>query len=194
MVIQQVINSVFNSCSYVITGKHRSWLVDCGDVDRLLPLIDGELSGVLLTHAHFDHIYGLNGLLSAFPDAPVYTNQYGREGLLNDKINLSRYHEAPFVFNYPGNIRVIDDGALVGLFGSVEAQAVFTPGHSPDCVTWIVNDAVFTGDSYIPGVKTVTILPHADKELAARSEKLILDLLDNCTVYPGHPITEEQKL
>lgn len=189
MVVQQVINSIFNSCSYVITGEHRSWLVDCGDVDKLVPLIDGDLCGVLLTHAHFDHIYGLNSLLDAFPAAPVYTNQDGLKGLLNDKENLSRYHEAPFVLDHPGNIHVIDDNAVIPMFDHVEAHAVFTPGHCPSCVTWVVGHAVFTGDSYIPGVKTVTILPHADKALAAQSQNHIRDLLvDGRTVYPGHPV------
>lgn len=192
MIIRQVINSVFNSCSYVVTQGHCSWLVDCGDVDRILPLIDGRLSGVLLTHTHFDHIYGLNHLLSVFPEVPIYTNEHGYVGLLSDKMNLSRYHENPFVLDNPGNIRVIEDGNEIGLFDDVNAQAVFTPGHSPSCVTWVVRDAVFTGDSYIPGVKTVTIFPHADKALVYQSEALILDLLEHRTIYPGHSTTEEQ--
>lgn len=192
MIIRQVTNSVFNSCSYVVTQGHRSWLVDCGDVDWILPLIDGPLCGVLLTHTHFDHIYGLNQLLSVFPNVPIYTNMYGMEGLLSDKMNLSRYHEDPFVLDNPDNIHVIEDGAELSLFDQVKAHAVFTPGHSPSCVTWVIDDAVFTGDSLIPGVKTVTIFPHADKALVAHSEALIRDLLEQRAIYPGHSIIEEQ--
>ena len=192
MIIRQVINSVFSSCSYVVTQEHRSWLVDCGDVDRILPLIDGRLCGVLLTHTHFDHIYGLNHLLSVFPRVPIYTNQQGYEGLLSDKMNLSRYHEEPFVLDNPGNIQVVVDGTDLSIFDKITAHAVFTPGHSPSCVTWVVDDAVFTGDSYIPGVKTVTIFPHADKSLVAQSEAKIIDLLEHRMIYPGHAIIEEQ--
>ena len=82
----------------------------------------------------------------------------------------------------------------VGMFDEVTAQAVFTPGHSPSCVTWVVDDTVFTGDSYIPGIKTVTIFPHADKALVYQSEALILDLLKHRTIYPGHSITEEEQI
>ena len=192
MIIRQVINSVISSCSYVVTQEHRSWLVDCGDVDRILPLIDGRLCGVLLTHTHFDHIYGLNHLLSVFPRVPIYTNQQGYEGLLSDKMNLSRYHEEPFVLDNPGNIQVVVDGTDLSIFDKITAHAVFTPGHSPSCVTWVVDDAVFTGDSYIPGVKTVTIFPHADKSLVAQSEAKIIDLLEHRMIYPGHAIIEEQ--
>ncbi len=68
----------------------------------------------------------------------------------------------------------------------MKVHAVFTPGHSPCCVTWVLDDMMFTGDSYIPGVKTVTNLPHCDKKQAACSEILIKKLAEHRTVYPGH--------
>ncbi len=191
MVIHRVVNTVFTSCSYIIAQDHRSWLVDCGDVDQLLPHIDGRLCGVLLTHSHFDHIYGLNHLLSVFPGVPIFTNEVGREGLLSDKINLSRYHEEPFVLDVPENIQVVEDGTAINLFEDVNARAVYTPGHSPSCVTWVLDDAVFSGDSYIPGIKTVTLFPHADKGLAAQSEARIIDLMKHRTIYPGHVLMEQ---
>ena len=75
MIIRQVVNTIFKSCSYVVSQDNIVWLVDCGEVDSILPLIDGRLAGVLLTHAHFDHIYGLNTLLELFPDVPILTNE-----------------------------------------------------------------------------------------------------------------------
>ena len=186
MIIRQVVNTIFRSCSYVLSNGHRSWMVDCGDVDRILPHIDGELDGVILTHAHFDHIYGLNTLLSLFPDVKVYTNQAGLEGLTSDRINLSKYYGDPFIFDKPELVQLVDDGMLINLFGDVNAKAIFTPGHSPDCITWLVNDVLFTGDCYIPNVKTVTNMPHSDKFLAAQSEAIIHQLAEQRTIYPGH--------
>ena len=170
-----------------MTHRGASWLVDCGDVDKILPLIDGKLSGVLLTHAHFDHIYGLNVLASLFPSVPVYTNRAGLDELCSDKLNFSKYHGEPFVLEDTGNVRLVDDGDKLDLFDDgIEAQAIFTLGHSPSCVTWVVDDLLFTGDSYIPGVKTVTNLPHADKQQAAESEALIHQFATCRTVYAGH--------
>ena len=186
MEVRQVVNSVFRSCSYVLVHDGSSWLVDCGDVDRILPLIDGRLRGVLLTHAHFDHIYGLNVLEALFPSLPIYTNQFGQDELLNDKLNFSRYYGDPFVLDFPEIVTLIDDGEAVTLFDGIEARAVYTPGHSPSCVTWQVEDMLFTGDSFIPGVKTVTNVPHSDKEQAAASEGLIHELADQRVVYAGH--------
>lgn len=186
MRIRQVVNSVFNSCTYVLSQGGETWLVDCGDLDSLLPLIDGNLRGVLITHSHFDHIYGLNHLLTLFPDVTIVTNESGREGLLSDKLNFSRYHEDPFILDSPENVKVVKDDDVVPLFDGVSAKAVFTPGHSPSCVTWIVDDLIFTGDSYIPGVKTVTLFPHSSKEQAAQSEALIRRLAESCRICPGH--------
>lgn len=184
--ITPIVNTIFNSCSYVIVSGGKTWLVDCGDVDRILPLIHDGLSGVLLTHAHFDHIYGLNLLLTMYPDVTVYTNEAGLEGLSSDKLNFSRYHEEPFIFDFPHNVSLVDDGQMLDLSDVLKAKAVYTPGHGPDCVTWVIGDAVFSGDSLIPGVKTVTNLPLSDKALAAQSESLIRDLAVNRTIYPGH--------
>lgn len=189
--ISQVINSIFRSCTYLLSRDGCTWLVDCGDVDSILPLIEGRLKGVLLTHAHFDHIYGLNHLLALFPDISIYTNLAGLEGLKNDKYNFSRYHEDPFVIDTPANVKITDDGEFVSLFDGVKAQGIYTPGHSPCCVTWMVDEALFTGDSYIPGVKTVTNFPHSNKEMARQSEDIIKNLALNHIVYPGHaPLVE----
>ncbi len=191
MTIHQIVNSIFNSCSYVLTQDKQSWLVDCGDVDQILPLIDGKLQGVLLTHAHFDHIYGLNNLESLFPGVPVYTVMAGLNGLMSDKLNFSRYYGEPFIFDSPDNIKLVNDGECISLFDGVEIKAVATPGHSPGCVTWLTSNAIFTGDSYIPGVKTVANLPHSDKDLALKNEALIRQMVENRSIYPGHAASNE---
>lgn len=180
-------NTVFNSCSYVLAQDGASWVVDCGDVEQILPFIEGQLRGVMLTHSHFDHIYGLNDLLALFPHTPVLTNAAGRDGLLSDKLNFSRYHETPFTLDTPEDIRLVDDQECFELFNGVSAQAIYTPGHSPCSVTWKIDDALFTGDSFIPGVKTVTNFPHSDRQLAGESRERILRLAESCQVYPGHP-------
>ena len=173
------INSIFTSITYRLSNI----LIDAGD------RWDGfhNVTAVLLTHAHFDHIYGLNDVLSANPMAKVYTNSVGREMLLNAKKNLSAYHEMPFVFKHPEAIIVVEDGQQIRC-GEVLAKAVFTPGHNPSCITWVVGDCVFSGDSLIPGIKTVTNLPKSDKTAAAASEELIRNLMSDRHLFPGHSV------
>ena len=81
-----IVNRIFNSITYILpTGNEKDcWLVDCGDVEKVIEK-GWNVKGVLLTHAHCDHIYGLNKLMEAFPEALVYTNAEGKEGLMNPR-------------------------------------------------------------------------------------------------------------
>lgn len=171
-------NSVFHSLSYRI----GQILIDPGDEWEGFENVEA----VLLTHAHFDHIYGLDKVLELNPNAKVYTNDVGRDMLLNAQKNLSRYHESDFVFDHPSQIVIVNDGDEIQLEDSHVAKAVFTSGHNPSCITWIIDDAIFTGDSFIPGVKTVTNLPKGNKAQAIESEQLILKLSEGKIIYPGH--------
>ena len=184
--INRIHNSIFTSCTWVLDGR---WLVDSGDVEPLLPLLDGEnLRGVLLTHGHFDHIYGLNEQCKRFPDVRVYCSEWARRQLLDAKLNISFYHETPFVFDYSERIVVVQDGDTVDLGEGNVVTAVATPGHTPGCITWMTDEALFTGDAYIPGVRVVTNLPYGDKLRAASSVEKILSLADGRTICPGHDV------
>ena len=149
---------------------------------------------VLLTHAHFDHIYGLNQLLQLFPDVLVYTNECGKETLLDSRKNMSLYHETPFVFKYPDNIWIVNDGDVIELSEGLKAKVVSTPGHHPSCLTYIIGDTIFTGDSYIPGIKVVTNLPKGNKKQAQESIDKILAMSEGRTIYPGHYVEETKNI
>ena len=196
MINARIINSFFHSFTYILVedGKNYVWLVDCGDLEPLLPLLEGKkLKGVLLTHAHFDHIYGLNKLVKHFPDTLVYTNECGKETLLDARKNMSLYHETPFVFEFPENIRIVNDGDEVELSDGLKAKVMATPGHHPSCLTYIIDDTIFTGDSYMPGIKVVTNLPKGNKKQAQESIDKILAMSEGRTICPGHYIEDENK-
>lgn len=188
-----VVNSLFNSCTYLVhrAGASQCVIVDCGDTLPIVSYLKQKnlsIAAILLTHAHFDHIYGLNELLGMYPEASVHTNEFGAEMLLNPKKNLSYFHESPFEFLYPHNIRIVNDGEQYECAENIMVKTVFTPGHNPSCITWIIDDMVFTGDSYIPGVKTVTNLPGGNKVHAMQSEELIMKLVYGKCILPGHHV------
>lgn len=74
------------------------WLVDCGDVAPIVDMLSSlgddtsMIKGVLLTHVHYDHIYGLPRLTEMFPSLRVYTNEYGKKALTDIRLNYSKYH------------------------------------------------------------------------------------------------------
>ncbi len=178
------LNSIFTSLTYSVGCEDVRIIIDPGDEWENFQ----NISSVLLTHAHFDHVYGLNELSRINPDIKVYTNDVGREMLFDAKKNLSRYHETPFVFSHPSRIVVVNDGDEIEIGESLKAKAFFTPGHNPSCITWQIGDALFTGDSYIPGIKTVTNLPGGNKHQDEESIALIKKLAIGRTIYPGHKV------
>ena len=195
MTVSHIVNSVFTSRTYILTqeGSSSVWLVDCGDVPPIVDMLSslgGDTSmikGVLLTHVHYDHIYGLPRLTEKFPSLRVYTNEYGKNALTDIRLNYSKYHNDPIVYESE-NVVTCEEGSVIELFDGVQAKVCHTPGHNPSCLTYEVGDYLFTGDAYIPGIKVVTTFKGGDKVKAAESVERILRLAEGKTVCAGHEV------
>ena len=185
----QIVNEVFSSNTYVVFDEDYNycWLVDIGDFLKVTDVIPSgiEIRGVFLTHSHFDHIYGANDLYVNHPDCRVFTVEYGKVALYDDKKNFSKYHDASFVYDGT-DIVVLKDKDSVELYPGVKLTAYETPGHCPSCLTFVTGEHVFSGDAYIPGVKVVTKLPKGHKVQAQESVKKILELSKGKMIFPGH--------
>ena len=192
--VEYVTNQFFNSRTYVLSAESSDevWLVDCGDVEQALEsLAKGKLvKGVLITHTHADHIYGINHLLELFPEAAVYTNHFGQSALDDSRLNITRYHnEVPdLVITKRENVRIVNEGETITLFKGVAAEVFSTVGHDASSLTYQVESYLFTGDSYIPGVPVVARFPKSNKKQAAASEARIQSLAEGLIVCPGHTI------
>lgn len=191
--IHDITNTIFTSKTYILSkaGEDKAWLVDIGDIEPVLAYLDEHhlyVEGIFLTHAHFDHIYGLEALVEHFPKCKVIVCEYAKQALASDKLNMSRYHGTPIIFESE-NVQVVHEGESMRLFDG-EPEMVFyeTPGHNPGCLTMVLGDKIFTGDAYIPGVGANTRLPRADKELAKISLEKILKLAEGKTILSGHQI------
>lgn len=189
--IYDITNSIFTSKTYILYKEEegKAWLVDIGDIDPVLDfLAQHKLSveGVFLTHAHFDHIYGLKSLVEAFPSCKVYVTEYSKQALASDKLNMSRYNETPFTYT-GDNVVVVKEGETMSLFDDEPPMEFYeTPGHNPGCLTMVLDDLIFTGDAYIPGIGANTQLPHSDKALAKQSMERILQLAEGKRILSGH--------
>lgn len=189
--IHDITNTIFTSKTYILSkeGCDKAWLVDIGDMEPALEYLNVNhlvVEGILLTHAHFDHIYGLESLVEYFPNCKVYVTEYAKQALASDKLNMSRYHGDRINYD-KDNVVVVHEGESMTLFED-EPQIVFyeTPGHNPGCLTMVMGNIIFTGDAYIPGVGANTRLPRANKEQAKESLERILRLTEGKTVFSGH--------
>lgn len=195
--VEYITNTVFSSRTYILTDVNQrcAWLIDCGDIEDVFDILPQETTilGVLLTHVHFDHIYGLNKLMEKMPNCMIFTNGFGQKSLTDPKLNFSRYHTdvEDFIFEHPEKVVVVGEGEKIELFEGVYADVYFTPGHDESCLCYEVEENLFTGDAYIPGVKTVTTFPHSCKKKALESELRISSMARGMKVWPGHTITDE---
>jgi len=190
LLIDSIVNSVFCSMTWLLSDNesNKVWLVDCGDIEPLLSKLGKrEIAGVLLTHAHYDHFYGIPDVLNLFPNCIVFTNDAGKEALANSKYNMSLYQEHPMTVE-GANIKICKEGDRLPLFYDVIAEVFETPGHHPSCLTYLVDDYCFSGDAYIPGIKVVTTLPQGDKKEAIKSQSRIIELSEGKTILSGHKI------
>lgn len=192
--IKEIVNSIFTSKTYILfcEGEDKAWLVDIGDVEPVVTFLEEKgltVEGVFLTHAHFDHIYGLPELIESFPDCKIYTNESGRETLADARLNMSLYHEKPMTFEGP-QVQICGEGDDVPIFQDIIAKIYETPGHHPSCLTIEVKNYMFTGDAYIPGVEVVTNLPKGNKKLAKESIVRILKMAQDKQICPGHKVNE----
>lgn len=189
--IHDITNTIFTSKTYILSkdGCDKAWLVDIGDVEPVLEYLNAKhlaVEGILLTHAHFDHIYGLEALVERFPECKVYVTESAKQALASDKLNMSRYHGDRINYD-KDNVVVVHEGESLTLFED-EPQMVFyeTPGHNPGCLTMVMGNIIFTGDAYIPGVGANTRLPRANKEQAKESLERISKLAEGKIVLSGH--------
>lgn len=191
--VKQIVNSIFTSKTYILfcEGEDKAWIVDIGDIEPVVEFLQVKkliVEGMFLTHGHFDHIYGLPSLLEHYPNCEVYTTEFGKKSLASDKLNMSRYHDTPIIYE-GDNVTVVHEGDSMRLFDGEPLMEFFeTPGHNPGCLTMVLGDMIFTGDAYIPGVGANTQLPHANKEQAQHSLERILKLAKGKRILSGHQV------
>lgn len=189
--IQQFILESYNSNTFLITNtiqNNACYLIDVGNSNAVLKVLekDQKIKAIFLTHAHYDHIGGIEEIMNRFPDCIIYCHAYTKESLANCKMNLSFYHKTPVVFS-GDNVVVITENQSIAIFNDVAIEVIATPGHNSGCLSFkLVND-FFTGDALIPGRKIVSKLKSGNKIEALNSIRKLKDItLPHGVVYPGH--------
>lgn len=194
--VTTIVNEILRSCTYVLSkkGKDGVFLIDCGDSQQIFDYVKShrkKVSGVLLTHCHYDHIYGLKDLLAKYPTIQVFASDITFKGLEDINLNMSYlYTDDDFIvpLSVPQKMLVKYDVCFSILCEHV--QCIFTPGHHIDCTTYIINDKIFTGDSYNPNAPVYTKWQNSNMQDAQRSEMMIRQLIAErkLAVFPGHKI------
>lgn len=179
-------NKLLHSSTYLF----GNFIIDCGDGDVILKIAEEQgivIRGILLTHCHFDHIYGLPKILEHFPNAKIYCSNMTHKGLKEEAMNLSYImSDFSFPFIYDDNIVELTEG--IHLIEGLEVEMIVCNGHSNDCQAYIIDGNLFTGDAYIPFAKVFSKWPTSNKQQALESEQKLRHIADgrNLIIRPGH--------
>ena|SRR5437868_7683838 len=166
------------------------WIVDPGmDPGAVIRRVREQglkPQAILLTHAHIDHIAGVDSVLRAFPGIPVYVHEAERAWLSDPLLNLSALSGMQITCHGPD--RVFADNQTVALEG-MKWTVLHTPGHSPGGITLYHADSktAIVGDALFAGSIGRTDFPGSDFNTLERAIRTRLYTLpDATTIYPGH--------
>ena len=161
---------------------------DDGEKELTEFLADNGLvpEAILLTHGHFDHVWGVERLLKLFP-VPVYMHPADR-GLLADGASAFRGMSAFKSLCHHFPTEDLADGQVLHL-SCGDIRVLHTPGHSPGSVCyWIPSDnLLMSGDTLFAGSIGRTDLLGGDYDiLMASIKEKLLNLPGETDVLPGH--------
>lgn len=154
-------------------------------LEAALDAADDALAGIVLTHAHLDHIEGVATLAERVP-APIHLHAADRP--LYDSVTEQAAMFGYEVRTQPPPDRELTDGQELG-FGACVLRVRHAPGHSPGHVI-LHNEAAgaaFVGDVVFAGSIGRTDLPGGDYQALMTSiRETVLTLPDETTLYTGH--------
>jgi hydroxyacylglutathione hydrolase len=211
MILEGAAVGPFFKNGYVVGCERtrKAVFIDPGDeVEQLLDFIRTEqlnVTHILLTHAHVDHVSGLAEAKRAL-GAPIYLHKddlflYQNAVRTGMMFGLTVEEPPPVdVFYDPstssGSPRAESRGEGEGpiVFGDYQVRVVHTPGHCPGGVCLAISKSgdttpphLFVGDTLFAGSIGRTDLPGGDYEtLLAAITGTLFTFPDESIVYSGH--------
>ncbi len=190
------------NCYIVGDDKTREVLViDPGgharQIHEMVQNLRVRVTGIVLTHAHFDHVLGIEALKRA-TGAPLYVGA-------DEKFMYEHMTEQGKTFGIavpplPDPEHWVNEGDVIRA-GNFELQVLSAPGHSPGSIALYnaENGVVFVGDVLMRGTIGRTDFEGGSMEELLRSIRTKLYTLPDATqVYSGHgPMTtigEEKRM
>lgn len=136
-------------------------------IDQALLDNQAKLSGILITHAHPDHIHLARPLADKYA-CPIWMSKEG--------ISASGFKAEQLI--------AIDTDPIT--IGRMVVETISTPGHTPGCMCYLIEDNLFSGDALFAegcGMCPDTQAAHA---MFASLETLKTRLPPETRIFPGH--------
>ena len=200
-VIQAFFDEPTNTISYLVgdpaTGKaavidpvldydHNSGEVDTRSVQAILEAAARDawtIVWTLETHAHADHLSG-SPYIKAKTGARIGIGEHIKDV---QRIFRPVFNATDLKTDGSDFDQLFVDGERFRI-GELEAEVLYTPGHTPACVTYLIDDAAFVGDTlFMPDFGTARVdFPGGDARALFRSIKKVLSLPPETRLFMCH--------
>ena len=192
MRIKKIINTPVTSNCYVINypNSEECIIIDPGsncNTKLYSYLNDNSLLPykVILTHEHFDHIWGVLDLSTRY-SFELICNQNCMKAISNPKKNLSIFFDQAG-FSILNEVITIEELSYNLNWNNNKIFFFNTPGHSEGSICIQLNEVLFCGDILIQNEKTVTKFPGGSSEkLTETLSKIKSDFSPETKILSGH--------
>lgn len=170
----------------VLDFDARSGRISTGSADAMLAAVDAQdldLAWVLETHAHADHLSAADYIRRRRGARVVI----GRQITAVQKQFIPMFEADDVEPDGRAFDQLVDEGDVLAL-GDLSIGVLHTPGHTPACVTYVVEDAAFVGDTlFMPDYGTARAdFPGGDANELYRSIQKVLALPPTTRIFVGH--------
>lgn len=174
------VGSYGTNCT-ILEGPDGTWIVDpggdCERIERELGGFGAEVSRILLTHAHFDHIGAVSALLRRHPGATLCLHPADRA------VYAHPFNAFPPEYPHAELPKGAADCREVHGMTTIE-----TPGHTPGgvCYYFPGDSLLLSGDTLFAGSVGRTDLPGGSMTTLMASLEKLKTLPGDTEVIPGH--------
>jgi len=167
----------------------KAVLVDPGDeATALLAAVDATgctLEAIWLTHAHFDHVGGVAGIVAQRP-VPIWVHPADAFFYTNAASNAANW--GVVIDNPPPADYELAEGDRMQL-GAYSFDVWHLPGHAPGHVAFIGHGLCLSGDLLFAGSIGRTDLPLCNPAAMRQSLMRMATLGPETLVFPGHGVS-----
>lgn len=143
-----------------------------------------DIKAILLTHGHFDHVWGVKGLKEK-THAKVYAHEAEKELLETPHMNVSEQMRRPVCVTPDVFLKDKEEVTLCGM----TFEVIHTPGHTKGSCCYYFKEAgiLVAGDTlFCESVGRSDFPTGSERELLESITEKLMALPDDVRVYPGH--------
>ncbi len=185
---KRIITNLLEENTYIIYNeKNECIILDPGFgfdlIDSFIKSKNLKPKAIIATHGHFDHLASAADLIDKY-NLPLYVCK-------NDQLVVENFERAagywgvearkPLVSNW------IDSKEKKLEISNFYFSVIFNPGHSPGCISFVIDNFIFCGDLIFKGSIGRTDLPlSSPSDMAISLEKFVNSFTSDYTLLTGH--------